>query len=96
LLVDGPRLLLLIVRRLPYVLVSDGFWRVFKPYPGRQARRWHAVLRVLIAPFASVVVGVSLLVALVPAASVLALAGGGLWLLARLLRPAQPGSSRIS
>jgi hypothetical protein len=57
LFIDGPRLLQLIVCRLPYVLVSDGFRRVFTPYPGRRARRWHALLRVLIAPLTPVPAG---------------------------------------
>jgi hypothetical protein len=95
LFIDGPRRLQLIVRRLPYVLVSDGFRKVFTPYPGRGDHRWHAVLRPLIAPLTSLVAAVALLVAVVLALP-LAIAGGDLGLLARLLRPAHPGSSRIS
>ncbi|MCP9927687.1 patatin-like phospholipase family protein [Cyanobium sp. CH-040] len=95
LLIDGPRLLQLIVRRLPYVLVSDGFRKVFIPYAGRWAYRWHAVLRVLIAPLTSLVAGVALLVAGVLVLPLVVVVGG-LWLLARLFGPVQPGSSRIS
>lgn len=80
---DGLRLVLLIIRRLPYVLVSDGFQGVFLAWPGRRARRWHAVLRWLVAPLASLLLGVAAVGVLLLLA-VLAVPVGGVRLIAGL------------